>query len=453
MLNLDNGRAARLPRPATYNPLTAAIAAAKPVGAPEGGPAAGDALTTDARTPRGGTLGNLPWDDDDMGASAYGLSAAESVRLAMLPQKEQFGRLAEALDSWNDPAVAADLGVLLAAGKLTGEDSEGQTVLDRLVGVLDRQPDPQLGEIGAQELVRQIVGDLARPFNIFQGKGTVTCAAASIQSSLACDQPAEYARIATQLLFDGKANLPNAEREMELDPAGLSLDEGRTALGDVMQESLASYARQFDDDGSWIGPTDDPSDLGGGAVGTKRGLGGGAVGAKRGLGGGAVGTKKGLGGGEIGQGDEASASEDAHGLTPGQIAHLYRDVVGRDVINVEVNDEDRAIVADQLRRAVNDGEKPLVGVEAHDDAGNPTRHAVQVIGVTKRPGKPEQVVFTDSQQGTPQSMPLDEFMALARVAMFNAAKLDPRLFDNVASETAFDDFGRFGSERETVYMV
>ncbi|MEB3188540.1 MAG: hypothetical protein VKP72_14015 [bacterium] len=115
--------------------------------------------------------------------------------------------------------------------------AEQSGLWSRLAGQLNQSPRAETGLASGQALVKQIVQDLADPGSVYQGLATTTCTTASLQAILARTQPAEYARLAGDLLTTGKATLKDGSG-IESRPADFSVNEGRNPLADALQEAF-----------------------------------------------------------------------------------------------------------------------------------------------------------------------------------------------------------------------
>lgn len=90
-----------------------------------------------------------------------------------------------------DATTQSQLAALIAKNRVQYKDATGQTLIDNLWSLVDKQ---LKHGIKNEDLIREIIRDVARPSTIAQARHG-TCTSTSIQSALARTAPGEYARI------------------------------------------------------------------------------------------------------------------------------------------------------------------------------------------------------------------------------------------------------------------
>lgn len=84
-----------------------------------------------------------------------------------------------------------------------------KTTLDRLDELTKAKLNGTIASLADKAaFARDLVHNLAHPETIGQGEGTLACAEATLEATLAYDQKADYARIAVQLATRGSASVP-----------------------------------------------------------------------------------------------------------------------------------------------------------------------------------------------------------------------------------------------------
>jgi hypothetical protein len=137
------------------------------------------------------------------------------------------------------PQINPDLLELLKSGKLLQEDSTGGTLLDTLTNLSTQK----MGEgLDRQTVFNDLCSQLADPGRMKQG-GRGTCTVATMQNLQASRDPAEYARLVTGLSAEeGRVRMKNGdilERE-----EGTLTDDGsrRDSVSRLYQAALMEYA-------------------------------------------------------------------------------------------------------------------------------------------------------------------------------------------------------------------
>jgi len=346
------------------------------------------------------------------------------------------------------------LGTLLAEHKLESRDFRGNSLLQNLARRTRQAPFEGLKPADGPGVMQSALRQLAFPDRVFQGENTSTCAAAALQTILAKEEPAEYARLSLGLAFDGQVQLQNGNTlKFDASEMGKWNDGDRSYMSKAMQGSLKAYAQQYPAD-----PADEQLQAGGRAAGSSTrgaggaggngGRGGGAAGGGSVRGAGGAGGNGGRGGGVAGGGSvrgggtvggtggrgagvagEASTTaidikaNNQDGLYDNQIRHMYEDVIGRAAVQIDVDQANYGATLNSLRQSTSAGMAVPVGVQGVDAQGRPTGHAVAVVGFRQEAGR-EMVLFTDSGKGERRKMDVDEFQKILQVALVPAQFAD-----------------------------
>ncbi|MBM3268213.1 MAG: hypothetical protein FJZ01_11250 [Candidatus Sericytochromatia bacterium] len=322
-------------------------------------------------------------------------------------ERKQVDKLYQALAQESGPAAEVALialDSLVAGGRLGERDATGRTLLETLA---DRAGKPLVASlarsgVSAAAQLGDIVTAIAFPGTIFQGRNTATCVAASIETVLSRTDPAEYARIATGLLYDGVTLLKGGGVvELSSSEAGRD-DSGRPLAHQLIQGSLRDFAARLPDEAPGEGP---PGDFGSGRYGSRRTYGTGRYASRRTFGEGAypAGGAQAPAGGPPPAGNlvpEAAAG----GLTANQAASLYEQAVGVRSVPFAVDGANRNAAIGMLREGVGKLGAVSVGVRGTDGGGNATYHQVTVVGFAG-----DQVVLQDPGRGETVQVPLDQF--------------------------------------------
>ena len=326
-------------------------------------------------------------------------------------EREQFDATYQAVGgTWreqNEFAKKASAGVrkLLADGTLLDKDSQDGTLLGTLAAHAGKPLAKSLEGKGLDKggQLQNIVNTVAYPDSVFQGENTNTCVAASLQTVLAQNDPAELARVATGLIWEGKVKL-QAGDEMELSTTELfKQDGGRSSTSALIQGSFRDYAAKFDAEGP---------EMGGGRYGK-----GGSHGGGRYKGGGAHGGGRYKGGGTHGGGEYAAETAGTAsgkaigapvpgGLTEFQAQQLYEHVAGTLAVPVPVGDANRQAAWKGLQAAISGGFAVPAGVTGLDSKGKAILHQVTI---TKIEG--DQAWVADPGTGKGAFFPIAQVMA------------------------------------------
>ncbi|MEB3203590.1 MAG: hypothetical protein VKP57_02715 [Candidatus Sericytochromatia bacterium] len=279
-----------------------------------------------------------------------------------------------------DPATQAALAKLEASGTLDTRDSEGNSIQEQLLDLLQR---PQLpGLPPNKQLVSELIDSMAHPHTIGQGEGTFTCTAATVQITLAGNNPAEYMRIMHGLLVDGTVKTIGGDT-LEASLEGLAEQEGRSAIEDIFQDSVMALGNRMV------------------AEGDER-----------------------IGNGTFGKGPRRYGNDDGQGeggLTAGQFEAIARSLTGQNLVAFEPTAEmSPARMQDLFSNLLKVGKGAVqVGMKAVDEAGNPTSHAVVVTGY--RNGL---VTIVDPGTGSPEVMTADEFKKRLELVFVDVGHVD-----------------------------
>ncbi|HEY9855208.1 MAG TPA: hypothetical protein V6D05_05675 [Stenomitos sp.] len=382
--------------------------------------------------------------------------AHEEVFEALAPEQQQafrelspqgrqdFDKVYRAVGGlWAEPTqysleASGGLNKLLTDHKLEVKDTEGGSLIGTLAKRCDQDLQPDLQPLSSTKgILQAAIKQVAYPDNVYQGENTNTCASTALQGIMASEDPAEFLRVTTGLVFDGHVKLQSGT-DLKLDgsKAAWDGDGGRSIFSDAVQTSFDSFAKQF--------PAESDEDFGGGRVGGGGRYGGGRVGGGDRFGGGRVG-----GGSRFGEGEATGAQVgganggqvDGGGLTQNQIENLYEQVAGRLAVNITVQDDNRFSALDGVAAALEGGQKVPVGVQGVDGQGNATHHMISVLDIQKDasdPGK-DKVVFTDPGTGQPTSLPVNEFAKILEAVIIPAQYADHMRW-NVAPNDS-DPFG------------
>lgn len=248
--------------------------------------------------------------------------------------------------------IRTAVGVLVDDGRLLEKDTTGKSILgifSERIGQKTRNGGGSAWDLG------EIICTTAWPISINQGARTSTCSAAVVQAMMARQDPANYARFATGLVFDGQGVAPSGETvklsttEKERQKGGYG--EGRGSVIASIQGSLIAHARQY-------GPGS-----------SEDAYGGGRRGASATYGGGRAGSPVTYGAGRGGRGGVYGGNAGDAGLSAEQADYLRQRLVGE---------------SDAAKGGL------AYGIDLPDGRG----HAVLVTGLT-----PEAVQFWDPADG------------------------------------------------------
>ncbi|MBO9541259.1 hypothetical protein J7643_11780 [bacterium] len=190
-----------------------------PTAQPAAEPPAAASVTVDqyqahAQTPQIGDMGPLPWESAEVshGPEAPFANTPEYQQLSETEQatlKTFFETTIQGNGAGKAEEMATRLAQLLTQGKFAAKDAFGQGLMDHLAA-FNQAPlnDALQGRTSKDKLARELVTALADPASVMQGQGTAHCAEATLEATLAYTQPADYARIATELVTKGQARIP-----------------------------------------------------------------------------------------------------------------------------------------------------------------------------------------------------------------------------------------------------
>lgn len=124
---------------------------------------------------------------------------------------------------------------------LTSVDSKGQTLLANLAKLASQPMNPLLsGETTKSELMSSLLRDVVNPNRIDQGDAP-TCTVTSMQFELVADEPAEYARLMTDLSGpQGKAKM-RGQSDLTLQAGDAGERDGRSISQTIFQTVTMEY--------------------------------------------------------------------------------------------------------------------------------------------------------------------------------------------------------------------
>ena len=97
--------------------------------------------------------------------------------------------------------------------------------------------------IDKKQVLSDLVDEVGVPYKFINQNNRGTCAATSISHKLALEQPAEYARLVTDLATTGKSNLANGDTIQVPSPDVFQSDNSTRSDGErLLQSSLMDYA-------------------------------------------------------------------------------------------------------------------------------------------------------------------------------------------------------------------
>ena len=193
-------------------------------------------------------LGPLPWDPPAGKAPAPEAAFTERPQFKQLSQEDQatleafFKAGSDGADAKAAGRMAKQIGQLLQQGKLSERDAFGKDVMDHLEAFNQASLNGDVQKLANKgQIARDLVRALANPASLGQGKNTANCAEATLESTLAYSQPADYARIAVELATTGTASIPGPPQGPHPDKVELNLmgdAAGRSPLSFMMQRSF-----------------------------------------------------------------------------------------------------------------------------------------------------------------------------------------------------------------------
>jgi hypothetical protein len=412
-----------------------------------------------------------------------------AARARMTPEQAQKVKDIEA--RLDDPQASEDLAKLISSGVINQQDRSGKSILDQIHARLGQPlyagdpPDPAPEGMREQALAELLHG-IAHTEDICQGDNTTTCTTCVLQTLMARSDPANYARFALGLMFDGAGETPTGKR-VQLGLGEVARRDDGSLVDPMIQGSLVAYGLSIGEGsqtgqagggrkglgsvagggrggtggvgGGGRGGTDG---VGGGGRGGTDGVGGGGRGGTGGVGGGGRGGPGGVGGNRLWPLAETLRNQDDRMLSGEQLKGLIKSVMGEDVkaITMGFEDENGAPLpasdqqVDKIRRALagmpdNAGRnKPgtyvdpdwttvftngvPVAIAVPRPDGSEGLHAIMVVGI-----EGNRVTFVDPQvktgglDGNPrlQTMTLEDFKRRAEWAILpTPAKLIPTRF-------------------------
>ncbi|MEB3238548.1 MAG: hypothetical protein VKO64_13125 [Candidatus Sericytochromatia bacterium] len=305
------------------------------------------------------------------------------------------------------PGGTEALEAATAVGLLKPDDPDARSLLKSLLRLAGTPA--TVANVPGNSLAVDVLRDIAHPESIHQGKGTFTCTAATAQGILAARDPAEYARLVTDLAVDGKATTKGGDTIIA-DLRGFGTDEGRSGTSDLLQEAFMAFGRAGAAESSQ-----------GGVFGFANGALNAFTGGVFGSGSRATAPKAAQSGqplpppppkkppGRMGS-TEAGAEKD--GLTPAQFSRLMTSLTGEASVPLEIDaTTDRNALLRLIQESLDrDGPIP-VGVSAEDPVTHqPTFHAIQLTSFDG-----QSIFYQDPGTGSKGSMPLGKFFDSLRM--------------------------------------
>jgi hypothetical protein len=229
-------------------------------------------LQVQTQPPESFDLGALPWDAAVEAPAEAAVAEEVAPKTPSLLENPAFKELSEAdqkaltsfletasegLEPEAAEALSVQLSQMLNDGKLTATDSFGKRTVDYLSQFNGSGLVKSLGkETTKAEVARDLIKALAEPGKLTQGEGTLDCAEATLEATLAFTKPADYARIAVGLATRGYAPIPGTPRTHSDDyggPDSLSLprsfeSKGRSPLSALIQASFNEKVQSRSDD-------------------------------------------------------------------------------------------------------------------------------------------------------------------------------------------------------------
>ncbi|MEB3204592.1 MAG: hypothetical protein VKP57_07820 [Candidatus Sericytochromatia bacterium] len=277
-----------------------------------------------------------------------------------------------------------------------------------------------------------LINHVAYPDKVYQGEGTNTCVVASLQTLMAQQDPAEYLRLATGLIWEGKVRLANDDL-LELAPVDWQGETvGRSSTDAVLQEALMAHADRYDD-------------------GSDSGIGGGKYGGGR-RGGGVYGNGR-RGGGSYGGGRRGEGIYDPEGtssaltrqgasvpggLTEVQAEKLYEAVAGDRAVPVPVTDRNREQAWKGIRQALEEG-YPVPASVTGVQNGQRVLHQVTILELRQDAAGREIAVVADSGSGEAVTVDMDQLRGDVDTAIVPSRFANMTGWNLVLSETRPED--------------
>ncbi|MBM3270352.1 MAG: hypothetical protein FJZ01_22180 [Candidatus Sericytochromatia bacterium] len=331
----------------------------------------------------------------------------EALKRLSAEEREDFVKTYRAIGgTWGEQneyarKASAAMRKLLTEGTLLDRDSKGGTLLRTLASHADRPLAQALAGAGLDQSgqLQNIINTLAYPDRVWQGQNTNTCVAASLQTVLAENDPSEFARIATGLIYEGEVELQNGET-MKLFTGELwKEDGGRSTTSQLIQGSFREFARQYpavpygeagEGEESGGGRYGGSGGRGGGRYGTSGTRGGGRYGGGGTRGAGRYGTGGTRGGGTLEAGSEGSTASGAGevgarsvpgGVTDYQAQRMFEAVAGTMAVAVPVGDGNRDAAWRGIERSLQSGFPIPAGVPGIGPDGEVIKHQVTIMRI------------------------------------------------------------------------
>jgi len=267
-----------------------------------------------------------------------------------------------------------------------------------------------------------LINHVAYPDKVYQGEGTNTCVVASLQTLMAQQDPAEYLRLATGLIWEGKVRLANDDL-LELAPVDWQGETvGRSSTDAVLQEALMAHADRYDDGSD--------SGIGGGSYGGGRRGGGSYGGGRRGEG---IYEPEGTSGALARQGASVPG-----GLTEVQAEKLYEAVAGDRAVPVPVTDRNREQAWKGIRQALEEG-YPVPASVTGVQNGQRVLHQITILELRQDAAGREIAVVADSGSGEAVTVAMDQLRGDVDTAIVPSRFANMTGWNLVLSETRPED--------------
>ncbi|MBM3276365.1 MAG: hypothetical protein FJZ00_14520, partial [Candidatus Sericytochromatia bacterium] len=288
-----------------------------------------------------------------------------AARARMTPEQAQKVRDIEA--RLDDAQASEDLAKLISMGIMTLQDRSGKSILDQIHARLGQPlyagdpPDPAPEGMREQALAELLHG-IAHTEDICQGDNTTTCTTCVLQTLMARSDPANYARFALGLMFEGAGETPTGKR-IQLDLGEVARRDDGSLVDPMIQGSLMAYGLSIGEGpqtGQAGGGRKGLGSVAGGGRGGTDGIGGGGRGGTGGVGGGGRGGTGGVGGNTLWPLAVTLRSQDDRMLSGEQLKGLIKSVMGENAKAITMGYEDENGVpvpasdeqVDKIRRAL-----------------------------------------------------------------------------------------------------
>ncbi|HEY9897869.1 MAG TPA: hypothetical protein V6D00_01695 [Pantanalinema sp.] len=192
-----------------------AVPVVGPSAEPAPAPSAEDQNQVRTQTPQGVDMGPLPWDAQAEAAQGPEAAFVNTPEYRQLSEPDQatlkafFETTIQGKGAGKADEMAGRLAQLLTQGKFASKDAFGQGLMDHLAAFNQAPLHESMSRTTSKDQVaRDMVMALADPASLAQIPGSLNCAEATLEATLAYTQPADYARIAVGLATHGEAKIP-----------------------------------------------------------------------------------------------------------------------------------------------------------------------------------------------------------------------------------------------------